>query len=78
MNEIYNGLMIVQASLGGRNDMKAFEKKMTQREKEASKSFHDAMGVVNKVMESFSKLKSIAGEIFDNEDTKVSKTKYVD
>ena len=75
MNEIYQGLMIVQASLGGRNDLRAFEKKMNQKEKDATKSFHDAMAVVNKVIDAFDKLRGLAGEIFENDDTHVSKAK---
>ena len=75
MSEIYQGLMILQTSLGSRQDVKAFEKKMTQREKETSKTFYNAMEVLNKVMDSFKKLKSIADELFESNDTQVSKAK---
>ena len=69
--------MIIQATFGSRADTKAFDKKMTQREKEAGKSFHDTMVVVANILEAFKKLKRISDEIFGNEDVSVSKAKYV-
>ena len=77
ISEIHQGLMIIQATFGSRADTKAFDKKMTQREKEAGKSFHDTMVVVANILEAFKKLKRISDEIFGNEDVSVSKAKYV-
>ena len=75
MNEIQDGLNLIEVTHGSSDQFSNFEKTMKQREKETSKSFDDTMVIVHKAIEAFTKLKEITNHLFEGEEVYVPNEK---